>query len=37
MNTILYIQCGSWYIWVLRPFPNDWMIFGAWAAYGRKY
>jgi len=35
---ILYIQINDWYCWTLRPYLNEWMLFGVWTSYGiRSY
>lgn len=31
----LYIQIGNWYVWVVRPRPHDFMLYGVWTSYGK--
>ncbi len=33
MNTILYIQIGSWYVWTGRTT----MLYGVWTAWKGRY
>jgi len=34
MKTILYIIVKDWYVWTLRPYPDNWMMYGVWTSYG---
>ncbi len=36
MNTVFYIIVGNWYVWILRPRPNDYMLYGVWKSYTNK-